>query len=394
MSLKVQAQVRTRVTVPLRFAGAGRITARPANVGDADVRPLLPDDGGYETVADVYTFTGLADGKEHLALGLGTTENPIPLVRPHSECLTGDVFGSRAATAALSCARRSSASRARAASCSTCARRAAASASTPSSTPTPCRTQGLDTYEANRALGRADDERDYTAAAQMLAALGVDRVRLLTNNPDKAGQLDGAGITVARDDPDRRAPVRRQRALPAREGRPHPAHARPTAGGLSQPDRRHSVPGPGDLARVTGSMLRLPHTCLLAHAGRRYRDRVPMRFIDFSRVFNFRDIGGYATRDGRLVRHNILFRSDNLGSLKEPDREAFAALGLRTIVDLRQPGEIERHGGRAPQWACSVWHNVALTNPAWLDEDYSDEQGPVAYLVERYLEAAKLAGAD
>lgn len=119
-----------------------------------------------------------------------------------------------------------------------------------------------------------------------------------------------------------------------------------------------------------------------------------MQFIDFSRVFNFRDVGGYVTRDGRSVRHSVLYRSDNLGSLKEPDRAAFAALGVRTIVDLRQPAEMRRQGGRAPQWACETWHNVALTNPAWLDEDYSDERGPVAYLVERYLEAAKLAGAD
>jgi GTP cyclohydrolase II len=55
---------------------------------------------------------------------------------------------------------------------------------------------GLDTYQANRALGRGDDERDYTAAAQMLAALGADRVALLSNNPDKAEQLSGLGITV------------------------------------------------------------------------------------------------------------------------------------------------------------------------------------------------------
>ena len=40
------------------------------------------------------TFTGLADGKEHLALGLGDTGGTVPLVRAHSECLTGDVFGS------------------------------------------------------------------------------------------------------------------------------------------------------------------------------------------------------------------------------------------------------------------------------------------------------------
>ena len=51
---------------------------------------------------------------------------------------------------------------------------------------------GLDTYEANLALGHGEDERDYTPAAQMLAALGVDRVALLTNNPDKVGQLEGS----------------------------------------------------------------------------------------------------------------------------------------------------------------------------------------------------------
>jgi len=55
---------------------------------------------------------------------------------------------------------------------------------------------GMDTYEANRALGRGDDERDYRAAAQMLLALGVDRIRLLSNNPDKAGQLDLFGVAV------------------------------------------------------------------------------------------------------------------------------------------------------------------------------------------------------
>ena len=75
------ARVRTRVTVPLEF----------------------PD--GYSTVAEVFTFTGLVDGREHLALGLGDWRAtlarrggpagvPAPLVRPHSECLTGDVFGS------------------------------------------------------------------------------------------------------------------------------------------------------------------------------------------------------------------------------------------------------------------------------------------------------------
>ena len=74
------AEVRTRVRVPVRFAD------------------------GYATVADVFTFHNLADGREHLALGLGDWEAAVtraasgdeaPLVRPHSECMTGDVFGSQ-----------------------------------------------------------------------------------------------------------------------------------------------------------------------------------------------------------------------------------------------------------------------------------------------------------
>ena len=64
------AAVRTQVRVPLRF----------------------PD--GYATRALVSSFTGLVDGREHLALGLGSP-SAVPLVRPHSECLTGDVFGSQ-----------------------------------------------------------------------------------------------------------------------------------------------------------------------------------------------------------------------------------------------------------------------------------------------------------
>jgi GTP cyclohydrolase II len=55
---------------------------------------------------------------------------------------------------------------------------------------------GLDTYEANVALGHSEDERDYTVAAQMLCALDVRRVALLSNNPDKAEQLDRLGVTV------------------------------------------------------------------------------------------------------------------------------------------------------------------------------------------------------
>ncbi|WP_027341041.1 GTP cyclohydrolase II [Hamadaea tsunoensis] len=176
MTVKVQlpaADVRTRVTVPLRFAD------------------------GYETVADVFTFTGLADGKEHLALGLGDyRDNPIPLVRPHSECLTGDVFGSERCDCGPQL--REAVERiAGAGGFLLYLRQEGRGIGLYAKLDAyALQDQGLDTYAANRALGHADDERDYTAAAQMLHALGADKVTLLTNNPDKGAQLERLGITI------------------------------------------------------------------------------------------------------------------------------------------------------------------------------------------------------
>ena len=87
------ATIRTQVTLPLRFAD------------------------GYATTARVFTFNGLADGREHVAFGLGdrsgvftpgTNHGPPPLVRPHSECLTGTSSAASDATAARNCGSRSS----------------------------------------------------------------------------------------------------------------------------------------------------------------------------------------------------------------------------------------------------------------------------------------------
>ncbi|BAL86556.1 putative GTP cyclohydrolase II [Actinoplanes missouriensis 431] len=165
--------VRTRVTVPLEFAD------------------------GYRTTAEVITFTGLADGKEHLALALGSpAAGDVPLVRMHSECMTGDVFGSQRCD------------------CGPQLREAVERIATVGGYLLYLRQEGrgiglyakldayalqdlgMDTYEANRALGHADDERDYTAAAQMLTTLGAETVDLLTNNPDKSRQLRDLGVEV------------------------------------------------------------------------------------------------------------------------------------------------------------------------------------------------------
>ena len=179
MSSPATASVRGQVQLPLRF------------------------DDGYVTEARVFTFDGLTDGREHIALALGplvrihpTDPGVVPLVRLHSECLTGDVLGSQRCD------------------CGPQLREAVERITDAGGYLLYLRQEGrdiglynkldayalqdtgLDTYEANLALGFDEDERDYAAAAQMLLALGVDQLDLLSNNPDKLAQLRVAGIRV------------------------------------------------------------------------------------------------------------------------------------------------------------------------------------------------------
>lgn len=58
--------------------------------------------------------------------------------------------------------------------------------------------------------------------------------------------------------------------------------------------------------------------------------------------FNFRDLGGHATADGRVVRHGLVFRSGSLHRMTESDRAEFRRLGVTTVVDLRRPDEVAR----------------------------------------------------
>ena len=166
----MSARVRVSLTVPIRLHG-------------------------WSGTAQVFTFDGLADGGEHVALRLGEP-GPVPLVRVHSECLTGDVLGSERCD------------------CGPQLHEAVARIGADGGYLLYLRQEGrgiglyakldayalqdegLDTYAANRALGYGDDERDYTAAAQMLLTLGVRRARLLSNNPDKAEQLGRHGVVI------------------------------------------------------------------------------------------------------------------------------------------------------------------------------------------------------
>jgi GTP cyclohydrolase II len=128
------ASIRTEVAVPLRLAD------------------------GYSVPARVFSFDGLVDGREHLAFALGDRAEP-PLVRLHSECLTGDVFGSQRCD---------------------------------------CGPQLREAVEhITDSGGYLLYLRQEGRGIGLYAGLGVSRVDLLSNNPDKARQLREFGVTVA-----------------------------------------------------------------------------------------------------------------------------------------------------------------------------------------------------
>ncbi|SIN87536.1 GTP cyclohydrolase II [Salinivibrio sp. ES.052] len=153
---------------------------------------------GSEIPAEILSFHGLQSEQEHVALifkQADQTANP-PLVRMHSECLTGDVFHSsrcdcgeqleetiqkmgedggiilylRQEGRGIGLYNKLDAYK--------------------------LQSEGMTTYEANNHLGFADDLRDFTEAAQMLKALKIKCIRLVTNNPKKIEELQSAGITL------------------------------------------------------------------------------------------------------------------------------------------------------------------------------------------------------
>tara|TARA_B100001250_G_scaffold320356_1_gene283261 strand:+ start:200 stop:838 length:639 start_codon:yes stop_codon:yes gene_type:complete len=159
----------------------------------ADAR--LPTERGEFRIR---VFNDSETGMEHVALTLGEMGGPDPvLLRVHSECLTGDAFGS------LRC---------------DCGPQLDAAMSLIQEVGWGCilylrqegrgiglhakiqaynlQDQGADTVEANLLLGHPADARDYRVASEILGLIGIESVCLLTNNPDKIGQLVSYGINV------------------------------------------------------------------------------------------------------------------------------------------------------------------------------------------------------
>ncbi|MFD3698156.1 GTP cyclohydrolase II RibA [Streptomyces sp. NPDC058646] len=158
--------------------------------------------------ADLVTFHGLPDPGEHFAVvvpappaAVTTTDArpagaEAPLVRLHSECLTGDVLGSARCDCGpqLDEALQSIADQGGAV---LYLRQEGRGIGLYNKLDTyVLQQQDYDTFAANRMIGRGDDEREYGAAAAMLRALGLTRIRLLTNNPDKVRELREHGIEI------------------------------------------------------------------------------------------------------------------------------------------------------------------------------------------------------
>ncbi|GIG86452.1 tyrosine-protein phosphatase [Plantactinospora endophytica] len=121
-------------------------------------------------------------------------------------------------------------------------------------------------------------------------------------------------------------------------------------------------------------------------------DGTSTRATVFETLFNFRDVGGVPGLDGRPVRRQRLYRSDSPHRIDGTDRAAFEALGIRTVVDLRRPSEVRRHG-RVPAYDGLVYQHIHPEHAFWEEAAYSEELGLARYLADRYHDLATTGGA-
>ncbi|WP_333770587.1 tyrosine-protein phosphatase [Streptomyces sp. IBSBF 2435] len=112
------------------------------------------------------------------------------------------------------------------------------------------------------------------------------------------------------------------------------------------------------------------------------------RHISFERLHNFRDLGGYPTADGHVVRWGRLFRADSLGKLGGADWDRFLDLGVTTVIDLRYPWEIDAKG-RVPEHPGLAYHNLSIEHRPYDQPSLGPDVETGPFLAERFMEVAQ-----
>ena len=136
-------------------------------------------------------------GKEHSLLYTGLNSTTIPLVRIHSECLTGDAFGSLKCDCGPQLKRAMETIQSEGSGAIVYLRQEGRGIGLHAKIKAyALQDQGMDTLDANLALGHPADGRDYSIAAKILLENGIDKVRLMTNNPHKIEGLEKHGVKV------------------------------------------------------------------------------------------------------------------------------------------------------------------------------------------------------
>jgi 3,4-dihydroxy 2-butanone 4-phosphate synthase/GTP cyclohydrolase II len=162
---------------------------------------------------DLYLYESRVDGQNHLALVKGDVAGqPGALVRVHSECLTGDVFGSRRCDCGpqLQQAMKQISQEGRGVIVYM-RQEGRGIGLGPKIKAYKLQEQGYDTVEANLKLGYGMDLREYGLGAQILTDLGLKKIRLMTNNPKKVVGLDGYGLEILEQVPIRVKPNQHNR---------------------------------------------------------------------------------------------------------------------------------------------------------------------------------------
>jgi protein tyrosine/serine phosphatase len=106
------------------------------------------------------------------------------------------------------------------------------------------------------------------------------------------------------------------------------------------------------------------------------------RIIELQGLYNVRDLGGHSVSDGAVVRTGLLYRGAGLHQLGDADVEAVTALGLRTVFDLRTPGELRRFGEFPSDRVAVVRHHAPMLKHTWRREQ--DSGTAVEMLGRRY----------